>query len=125
MAEIKALWLVHNVTKVDGSLDWLFEDPAVQDDEHRLAHYCGALDESGGYSIDQFVRVYWGGEGHKRSGPDKYRLYSDEASARKDAETRLKKDRAAYERRKNKARAKGKGKVKMAERVAARYSALV
>lgn len=117
MAEIKLLWIVKNVIKVDGSLDWLFEDPAVVDDDHRLAHYCGALDE-GGYDIDKFVRIYWGGKGHLTWDKEKSKLYADEASARADAQKRFKRDKTAYERRKKQPDAAKTA----AARVAARYA---
>jgi len=60
MAEIKKLWLVSDAPKVDGNLDYLWEDPSMNGEDHRLAHFCGALQE-GGYSVDQFAMVYAGG----------------------------------------------------------------
>jgi hypothetical protein len=99
MAEIKKLWLVLDAPKATGSLDYLWEDSAIQDEEHRLAHFCGALSE-GGYDVDQFVRVYWGGQ--QRTLKENPKVYDDEASARKDAEKRLAKARTAYEKRSGK-----------------------
>lgn len=93
MPEIKKFWPVSDVPE-----SWdLFTDPQFKDDEHRLAHFCGALDE-GGYSIDKLVRIYTG------TGPDlwekeKTKVYDNAADARKDAEARLKKARAKFEKK--------------------------
>jgi len=96
MAEIKKLWLVSDAPKVDGTLDYLWEDPSIQDEDHRLAHFCGALQE-GGYSVDQFAMVYAGGG--KRVLSEHPKVYDDAASAKKDAEKRLDAARKQYEKR--------------------------
>lgn len=115
MAEVKKLWLVLDAPKADGNLDYLWEDPAMNGEEHRLAHFCGALPE-GGYDIDQFVRVYWGGQ--QRTLKENPKVYDDAASARKDAEKRLDKARKAYEGRSGKTAPRT---ASLAERVIARY----
>ena len=108
MAEIKRLWIV--ATPPADQLVDMWTDPAYQDDDHRIMHFCGALAESDGYSIDQFVRVYWGGKGHLTWDKERSKLYSDEASAKKDATARFEKAKRKY------------APKTAASRVAARYS---
>jgi hypothetical protein len=116
MAEIKKLWLVVDApTGEDNTLDYLWEDKAIHDEEHRLAHYCGALPE-GGYDIYQFIRVWTGGVEYRKS--DNPKVYDDAASAKKDAEKRLAKARAAYEKRTGKTAPKT---ASMTERVITRF----
>lgn len=91
MSEIKKFWVVQNVPD-----SWdLFTDPSYQDDNHRLLHFCGALDE-GGYSLHHMIRIY-NGTGQDRWEKENTKVYDNEAEARKDAEARFKKARARFE----------------------------
>ena len=90
MPEVKKLWIVIDVPE-----DWnIFTDPAIHNEEHRLLHYCGALDE-GGYSLDKFLRVF-SGTGWEQWDKENPKVYDDGGSARKDAEKRLAKDKAKF-----------------------------
>lgn len=102
MPEIKRFWIVSTPI---GNLDWLWTDDSVQDDEHRLAHFCGGLGE-GGYDLDKFFRVMQGTvlTGPKTLWAEKTKIYDDEASARKEAEKRMAKAKKAYESRKTASR---------------------
>lgn len=90
MAEINKFWVVNNYSGDD-----LFTDSAIKDDAHRLAHFCGAL-EDGGWSLHKMIRVY-NGTGQSTWEKEKSKVYDNEADARKDAEARLKKARAKFE----------------------------
>lgn len=107
MAEIKKFWVVFDPMKIDGSYAHYWEDPAIQDQEHRLMQIAGALSE-GGYDIHTLVSIYRGGEGHKKWDKEHAKVYDDAASARADAEKRMAKARKAYEREKGDAAVAGK-----------------
>ncbi len=109
MAEIKKFWIVSDPMKIDGSYAHYWEDPAILDQEHRLAQIAGALTE-GGYDVDTFVRVYMG-TWHKNKNAwakEHTKVYDDAASARTDAEKRMTKARKAYEQEKGDAAVPGK-----------------
>lgn len=114
MAEIKKFWIVSDPQRVDGSFAWLWEDPSIQDEEHRLAQIAGALPE-GGYDIDQLVRIYMGTWhlGRNRWDKEHTKIYDDASSARADAEKRMAKAKKIYERE--------KGTKTASERVLARF----
>lgn len=101
MAELKKLWLVSDLPK-GMTVEELFEDDAIQDDEHRLQHFCGALGDDGPYSFDKLLRVVFGTPGGIAGVfAENPKLYGDEASARADADKRFAKARKAYERTKH------------------------
>jgi hypothetical protein len=118
MAEIKKFWIVSDPVRIDGSYAHYWEDPSIQDEEHRLAQIAGALTE-GGYDVDTFVRVYMGtwhlGKG--RWEKEHSKVYDDATSARADAEKRMAKARKIYEREKGDAAVPGK----QASRLVARF----
>jgi hypothetical protein len=94
MAEIKKIWLVHDYPGMD--VNDLFTDPAIRDEEHRLQQLMG---DPSGYSPDTLFRIVFGTGIHKFFAENP-KLYDDAASARKDAESRVAKARAKYERTK-------------------------
>jgi len=108
MAELKRVWIIrdYNLKPED-----LFTDPAHKDDEDRLRDL--GWDEDG-VSVDSLVNIIIGGFTINPRGwqQEKTKLYTDAASARKDAEKRLAKLRAKYEARKGKT---------AAERIADRF----
>ena len=114
MAEIDKFWIVSDPMKIDGSYAHYWEDPAIHDEEHRLAQIAGALSE-GGYDVDTFVRIYMGTWHRGKNVWDKEhtKVYSDAGSARADAEKRMAKAKKVYERE--------KGAGKQAARIAARF----
>lgn len=104
MAEIKQVWVVRDGAESD------LDDPAIKSwpgdlEENILSQFLYKAD------INEFVRIVMG------SGNDwwdeHHKVYDDEASARRDAEARLKRLRAKVERRKSKT---------AAERVADRFA---
>lgn len=104
MAEIKKFWIV-STPSGQKDLDWLWTDPAVRDDEDRLAQFCGGLGE-GGYDLDKFLRVMQGTVlmGGRKLWEEKTKIFDDEASARKEAEKRLAQAKKSYEGRKTASR---------------------
>jgi len=103
MAEVKKFWIVSDPPKVDGSWDWIWEDPAIVNssdvDGMRMAQFCGALSE-GGYSIHGLVRVYDGTETVRgRWDKEHTKVYDDEGSAKTDATKRMNALKKIYDRR--------------------------
>lgn len=93
MAEIKNFW---TVSDYPGGSDELFTDPELKDrKEAQLAHMSAGLD-SGGISLHRLIRIY-NGTGQDRWEKEKTKVYDNEAEARKDAEARLAKVRAKFE----------------------------
>lgn len=89
MAEIKKFWMVRDMLK----LEHLFEDPILKTDAERVGQLMG---DQEGMSIHKIVRIYMG-TGQDLWEKENTKLYDDAASAKKDAEARLKKARAKYE----------------------------
>lgn len=106
MPEITRYYVVSTPPKVEGSLDWLWTDPAIKSDEHRLYQF---LDDEG-YSLDRLVSLYVGTEAGPsgKSGPlsgtgrwerERTKVYSDLESAQADALKRYRAARSRYIRR--------------------------
>jgi hypothetical protein len=106
MPELTRFWIVGDPPKVDGSADWVWEDPALKDDESRLYQFF----DPEGSSLDRLVSLYLGTETGPsgRSGPlsgsgrwerEHTKVYSDKASAAADAKKRFESERKRYERR--------------------------
>lgn len=92
MAEIDRFWICHDPMKIDNSYAWLWEDPAIKDDEIRLAQLGPAPDVS--WSIHGLVRIY---RSQSEWEKERTKLYGNFADAKKDAEKRLAKARKHYE----------------------------
>ena len=99
MPEIKKFWPVHDAPEYAGSngSDYLWTDPDIKSEEHRLAHFSSALEE-GGHSLHKMIRIY-NGTGQDTWEKENTKVYDDAASARKDAEKRMAKAHQRFERR--------------------------
>jgi hypothetical protein len=96
MAEIKRFHLCRDPMRIEGSYDHLFEDPAIKDEDDRIAQL-GPIEE--GWSIHGLVRVYMG-TGQDQWEQEHTKIYADFASAKADAVKRLAKVRKQYEAKK-------------------------
>lgn len=85
MPELKRIWLVRDAEPS------VLDDDSIQNEEHRLAQFS----QPKGHDIDQFVRIITGTPG-RTWWEENTKVYTDGASARKDAEKRLAKMRKRY-----------------------------
>jgi hypothetical protein len=126
MPEIKKFWPVHNAPTYSGSdgTNYLWTDETIKDDEHRLAHFCGAFEE-GGFTIHHMIRIY-NGTGQGRWEKENTKVYDNAADAKKDAEARFKKAKAKFDASQSDAQDEARASQKrggLAERVVARHLA--
>lgn len=90
MAELKRVWMVRTPTDPGLATDPALLTPeGTLDEESLLFQFC----DPEGVSINALVRIIVGGAMHDPNvwAKEKTKLYSDAASAQRDAETRMKK----------------------------------
>lgn len=97
MPEITRYYVVSTPPRLDGSLDWIWTDPSLKDDESRLHQF---LDVEG-HSLDRLVSLYLGTEklDKGRWVKERTKVYSDVESAQADALKRYRAARNRYIRR--------------------------
>lgn len=99
MPELKKIWFVHDEPGEDGTHDWLWDE--LKDDEERLFQLCGGLGSDGDTSPRYLFSVMFG-TGNSRWFNQNPKLFSDEASARAEAQKRLDKFKKQYDKRQGK-----------------------